>query len=144
MGVDSCCCCPFFLFNLHVYNKDGDINVIGDSGYYSPAAVRLAPSFLDIAKDSFRIIVPLKESILSFLQGDGAVEDIRAHAKEIGLLETMVDDKEWALTKAIFISSLDHSYKIHLKHCLDSIVRISDRAEKTAFQVELVTLKLVG
>lgn len=104
----------------------------------------LAPSFLDISKDSFRIIVPLKESILSFIKGDEAIGEIQKNAKTIGLLETTVDNKEWNLTKAIFISSLDYSHKLHLKNCLDAIVRISDRAEKAACQIELVTLKLSG
>ncbi len=56
-------------------------------------------------------------------------------------MESDVDKSEWDLTKAIFISSLDYSHKIHLRHCLDTIVEVSDRAEDAADQLELTFLK---
>jgi len=47
------------------------------------------------------------------------------------------------LKKEIFKSSLDYAYKIHLKLCLGSIMRVSDRAEKAADQLEPVTVKSI-
>ena len=87
------------------------------------------------------IIEPLKEAVFCFLEGECPVETVRQFAKDVGTKESEVDTIEWDLTKAIFVSSLDHSQKMHLKLCLDHIVEVSDRAEDAADQLELVTLK---
>ena len=48
---------------------------------------------------------------------------------------------EWDLTKEIFTSSQDFAHQLHLKHCLDFIAEVSDRAEDAGDQLELATLK---
>ena len=78
---------------------------------------------------------------MCFLKGECPINVSRQHAKEVGLKESDVDHIGWDLTKDIFTSSLDYSLKIHLKLCLDAIVKVSDRAEDAADQLDLVILK---
>ncbi|MGD9077669.1 MAG: DUF47 family protein [Desulfobacteraceae bacterium] len=101
----------------------------------------LNTQFLAAVQESLGIIEPLREAVFCFLEGECSVETVRQFAKDVGTKESEVDKIEWDLTKAIFISSLDHSQKMHLKLCLDAIVEVSDRAEDAADQLELVTLK---
>lgn len=102
----------------------------------------LKPQFLDISQESLGIVNSLKLAVNCFLKGECKMDVVREHSKEVGLQESVVDKKEWDLTKAIFISpSLDFSHKIHLKQCLNTIAEVSDRAEDAADQLELVSLK---
>jgi hypothetical protein len=101
----------------------------------------LAPRFLDAIQESLGIGATLKHAVLCYLQGICPVEVSRQHSREIGTKESDVDKIEWDVTKKIFSSSLDYSHKIHLKLCLDSIVAVSDCAEDSADQLDLVTLK---
>jgi len=102
---------------------------------------KLKVMFQASVQESLGIISPLKHSILCFLKGECPIGVSRQHAKEVGLKESDVDNIEWDLTKEIFTSSLDYSHKIHLKLCLDAIVRVSDMAEDVADQLDLVILK---
>ena len=97
--------------------------------------------FLASVQESLGIILPLKHSIMCFLKGECPIEVSRQHAKEVGLQESDVDTIEWNLTREIFTSPLEYSHKIHLKLCLDAIVRVSDRAKVAADQLDLVILK---
>ena len=107
------------------------------------------PKIPDEFKSDFSVIIkaslgvgePLKHSVMCYLKGICPMEVSRQHAKDIGLIESKVDGLEWDLTKKIFSSDLDYSHKIHLRLCLDRIVEVSDRAEDSADQLELVTLK---
>jgi uncharacterized protein Yka (UPF0111/DUF47 family) len=114
----------------------------------------LNSQFAAAVQESLGIVEPLKEAVLCFLRGDCNTDTIREFAKDVGKKESDVDKIEWDLTKAIFTSSLDHSHKMHLRLCLDTIVHkmhlrlcldtiveVSDRAEDAADQLELVTLK---
>jgi len=101
----------------------------------------LRAAFAAINQESLGIINPLKLAVLCYLKGECKSDIIREHTKEVGLQESVVDKSEWDLTKAIFISSLDYSHKIHLKQCLNTIAEVSDRAEDAADQLELVSLK---
>jgi len=97
--------------------------------------------FQAAVQESLGIISPLRHSILCFLKGECPIDVSRQHAKEVGLKESDVDQIEWDLTRDIFTSSLGFSHKIHLKLCLDAIVKVSDRAEDAADQLDLVILK---
>ncbi len=101
----------------------------------------LKPQFLHIAQESFGVLRPLEEAMLSYLGAKGKVKVIRAKAKEVGIKESDVDKLEWDLTRQIFTSPLDWGHKVHLKLCLDLIVEISDRAEDAADQLELAIIK---
>jgi predicted phosphate transport protein (TIGR00153 family) len=103
----------------------------------------LNSQFINVVKESLGIVEALKEAVLCFLRGECSSETVRQYAKEVGLKESEVDRIEWDLTKAVFISSLDYSHKIHLRLCLDTIVEVSDRAEDAAEQLELATLKTI-
>jgi uncharacterized protein Yka (UPF0111/DUF47 family) len=101
----------------------------------------MKPQFLAVSRESLGIIDYLKLAVLCYFKGECKIETVREHTKEVGIQESSVDKDEWDLTKEIFTSSLDFSQKIHLKHCLNSIVEASDRAEDAADQLELATLK---
>jgi len=116
-------CCDFFLNQRPVIPDD------------------LKPHFLEVIRESLGVSAPLKHAVLCYLQGICPVEVSRQHSKEIGVLESKVDTIEWGLSKKIFLSSLDYSHKIHLRLCLDAIVAVSDFAEDSADQLDLVTLK---
>ena len=116
-------CCDFFLNQRPVIPEE------------------LKVLFQAAVQESLGIISPLKHSILCFLKGECPIEVSRQHAKEVGLKESDVDHIGWDLTKDIFTSSLDYSHKIHLKLCLDAIVKVSDRGEDAADQLDLVILK---
>jgi predicted phosphate transport protein (TIGR00153 family) len=101
----------------------------------------LKAQFITVGQEAMSVIAPLKKAVMCFLKKKCTIESVRQYAQEVGLMETDVDRSEWDLTKAIFISSLDFAHKIHLKHCLDKIVEVSDRAEDAADQLELAALK---
>ena len=101
----------------------------------------MKPHFLAISKDSLGIAESLKLAVMCYLKGDCKIETVCDHTREIGLQESKVDKLEWDLTKEIFISELDFAHQTHLKHCLDDIVEVSDRAEDAGDQLELATLK---
>jgi predicted phosphate transport protein (TIGR00153 family) len=97
--------------------------------------------YLEAVKESLGVSAPLKHALLCYLKGLCPIEVSRQHARDIGLLESKVDQIEWDVTKKIFSSDLEYSHKIHLKLCLDTIVEVSDIAEDAADRLELVTLK---
>ena len=106
-----------------------------------PVPNELAPDFVKLVETTMGIAEPLKNAVLCYLKGICPIEVSRQHARDIGLIESKVDSLEWDLTKRIFSSQLDYSLKLHLRYGLDSIVKVSDRAEDAADQMELVTLK---
>ena len=97
--------------------------------------------FVAVAQESLGIIDNLKLAVLCYFKGECKIEVVREHTREIGLQESSVDKLEWDLTKVIFTSSQDFAHQVHLKHCLDHIVEVSDRAEDAGEQLELATLK---
>ncbi len=100
--------------------------------------------YADIVRTSLGIGEPLKNAVLCYLRGICPIEVSREHAKEVGLAESNVDSMEWDLTKKIFSSKLSYGHKVHLRRCLDNIASVSDRAEDSADQLELVTLKTMS
>ncbi len=100
--------------------------------------------YADIIRISLGIGAPLKNAVLCYLRGICPVEVSREHAKEVGLAESKVDSMEWDLTKQIFSSAISYGHKVHLRRCLDNIASVSDRAEDSADQLELVSLKTMN
>ncbi len=100
--------------------------------------------YADIIRTSLGIGEPLKNAVLCYLRGICPIEVSREHAKEVGLAESKVDSLEWDLTKEIFSSTLSYGHKVHLRRCLDNIASVSDRAEDSADQLELVSLKTMN
>ncbi len=99
----------------------------------------------EITAESFGVMKELSKAIKGFFKPKGKTEMIREHAKQVGIQESVVDEKEWNLTLAIFgDSSLELGAKLHLKKALDRIVHISDRAEDSAEALGLVAVKSVN
>jgi uncharacterized protein Yka (UPF0111/DUF47 family) len=82
----------------------------------------------------------LGESVSSFFKNED-IKTIREKAKEVGIMESTIDKEEWDITRDIFKTDLDYGHKIHLKQCLEGIVTISDRAEDTSDQLQLIIIK---
>jgi predicted phosphate transport protein (TIGR00153 family) len=100
----------------------------------------MRPRFQSIMEKSITSCAPLSESVSAFFKNED-IETIRERAKEVGIIESDVDKEEWDLTRDIFKTDLDYGHKIHLKQCLESIVTISDRAEDTSDQLQLIIIK---
>ena len=101
----------------------------------------MKPHFLAVSKESLGVMDSLKLAILCYFKGDCKIETVRDHTREVGIQESRVDKLEWDLTKEIFTSKIDFAHKTHLRHCLDTIVEVSDRAEDAGDQLQLATLK---
>ncbi len=101
----------------------------------------MKPHFVAAVRESLGIADNLKLAVLCYFKGECKIETVREHTKEIGLQESRVDKLEWDLTKEIFTASIDFAHKLHLRHCLESVVEVSDRAEDAGDQLELATLK---
>jgi predicted phosphate transport protein (TIGR00153 family) len=100
----------------------------------------MKPRFQSIMEKSIASCAPLSESVSSFFKNED-IEAIRERAKEVGIMESGVDKEEWDLTRDIFKTDLDYGHKIHLKQCLEGITTISDRAEDTSDQLQLIIIK---
>jgi len=97
-------------------------------------------NFRSIMEKSIASCTPLKEAVSLFFRGN-SIETIREKARQVGIMESDVDKEEWDITRDIFETKLDYGHKIHLKQCLESIVTISDRAEDTSDQLQLIIIK---
>ena len=101
----------------------------------------LKHDFVTIIVASIGVMEPLKRALLCYLKGLCPVDVSRQHAKEVGVIESEVDNLGWDLTKKIFTSDLRRSHKLHLKICVEHIVDITDKAEYAADYLEIVALK---
>jgi predicted phosphate transport protein (TIGR00153 family) len=100
----------------------------------------LKPHFSSVMEKSISSCTPLMAAVRSFLKNEDP-STIQESAKQVGIKESDVDKEEWDLTRDIFKTDLDYGHKIHLKQCLDSIATISDRAEDTSDQLQLIIIK---
>ncbi len=117
-------CCDFFLGQRPAIPED------------------LKPQFIQVIRESFNVIGPLKEGVLSYFKGDGEIDTIREKAKKVRIKESDVDKLEHDLTQQIFSVPIDHWRKMHLKNCLGTIVKLRDQALEVVYELELVTMKM--
>lgn len=120
-GAESCC--DFFL----------------DQRPEIPADLK--PRFLTAMKVSVSSFTFLKDSVISFFSEKNETENIREMLRKVGIIESDVDKLEWDITRDIFKTNLDYGHKVHLRHCIQRIVEISDRGEDTADQLEITIIK---
>ncbi len=100
----------------------------------------MRPHFRSIMEKSISSCTPLMEAARSFLKGEDP-STVQENARQVGIMESEVDKEEWDLTRDIFKTELDYGHKIHLKQCLETITTISDRAEDTSDQLQLIIIK---
>lgn len=101
----------------------------------------LKPRFLTAMKVSVSSFTFLKDSVISFFSEKNETENIREMLRKVGIIESDVDKLEWDITRDIFKTNLDYGHKVHLRHCIQRIVEISDRGEDTADQLEITIIK---
>ncbi|MDJ0794790.1 MAG: DUF47 family protein [Woeseiaceae bacterium] len=82
-------------------------------------------------------------ALRAFFKPKGMVEDVRDKVRQVGVLESKIDEDERALLKSIFDSNLDLAGKQHLARLVTRIVRISDQIENAADVLELLSLKSI-
>ena len=102
----------------------------------------LKDQFIQVIWESFSVINPLKEGVLSYLNGDGQIDIIRGKAKQVQIKKSDVDKIERELTRQIFSVRIDPWHKMHLRACLGTIVKVPDQALEAADELERVTLKM--
>jgi uncharacterized protein Yka (UPF0111/DUF47 family) len=102
----------------------------------------LKPQFIQVIRECFNVINPLKEGVLSYLKGDGETDIISEKAKKVRIKESVVDKLEHDLTQQIFSVPIDPWRKMHLKACLGTIVKVGDQALEVVYELELVTMKI--
>ncbi|MFW6054398.1 MAG: TIGR00153 family protein [Thermodesulfobacteriota bacterium] len=130
-NVDKVCnqseeCCNFFLYQQPEFPEE------------------MLPHFKAIAKASFETYYPLKQSILSFLSGEGPLSEVREYSKSVGFKESEVDELERSLTRKIFSADLELSRKLHLRRTIHRIIAVSDVAENAADILDLIAVKTSG
>ncbi len=64
----------------------------------------LKSDYLEVVEESLGVSAPLKHALICYLEGICPIEVSRQHSREIGLLESKVDQMEWNITKKIFSS----------------------------------------
>ena len=104
------------------------------------AFVEPLEDILDMTVDCFS---ELGYALRAFFKPKGEVEDLRRHCRQVGDLESAIDNKERALTLRIFESELPLAEKQHLVRLLARIARISDEVENAADELELASLKSI-
>jgi uncharacterized protein len=101
----------------------------------------LKPRFLSAMQTSVSSFAFLKDAVISFFSEKDETESIREMLKKVGIIESDVDKQEWDITRDIFKTNLDYGHKVHLRHCIQRVVEISDRVEDTADQLEITIIK---
>ncbi len=101
----------------------------------------LNPRFLGAMQASTSSFAFLKDAVISFFSEKDETENIREMLKKVGIIESGVDKQEWDITRDIFKTNLDYGHKVHLRHCIQRVVEISDRVEDTADQLEITIIK---
>lgn len=85
----------------------------------------------------------LRLAMRAFFKPKGKFDDMRKHARNVGKLESEIDDIHRSLVIRIFESDLGLAEKHHLDRLLEKLERISDRLENTADELQLVSLKSI-
>ena len=79
----------------------------------------------------------------AFFKPKGKVEELRDKVREVGALESKIDNLERSLLRSIFDSDIDLANKQHLTRLVTRIVRISDQIENAADVLELLSMKSI-
>ena len=69
------------------------------------------------------------------------IEAVRDHMHKVMLFETEADKVSTKLKRAIFDSDLELSRKLHIRHFVEAIDDLSDRAEDVADRLAIYTIK---
>ncbi len=69
------------------------------------------------------------------------IDKIRDHNRQVGIIESEIDEIEWHLTRKIFHSNLDLANKIHLRTWLRLSTQLSDQTENLSDSLNLLVLK---
>ncbi|MBT8080868.1 MAG: DUF47 family protein [Gammaproteobacteria bacterium] len=85
----------------------------------------------------------LQVALAAFFKPKGEIDDLRTSAKRVCEIESAIDERERALTAAIFASELELAEKLHIAEMLTRIGNISDQVENASDELELLSLKSI-
>jgi len=103
----------------------------------------LKDSCIRLVKNSFNIIIPLRESVLGYLKGDDIIEVIRSKFIHVWNMKTEVGEAVHNLKQEIFSSDFDPWHRIQLNSCMDAIEEVSHQAGETAEDMQCIAMKSV-
>jgi len=83
----------------------------------------------------------LHDALEIYFKPQGKLKELHAHTRQVGQLESEVDQRQGSLMQQIFGSNLDLSAKMHLGQLLGVICSISDAAEDVADELAFAALK---
>ena len=83
----------------------------------------------------------LHDALEIYFKPKGKLKELHAHTRQVGQLESEVDQLQGSLMQQIFGSNLDLSTKMHLGQLLGVICGISDAAEDVADELAFAALK---
>lgn len=95
---------------------------------------------LDLTAECF---LAFQKALETFFGPKNKFDEVQEYSREVGKLESKVDEVERSLTARIFSSPLHKSEKIHLSQTLRRIAGISDATENSVDQLELISLKSI-
>ena len=99
--------------------------------------------FNDILDLTSECYAHLEAALRAFFKPKGEVDELRARARDVGEIESAIDERERTLTVQVFAADLSLAEKQHIVELLSRIARISDQIENTADELELLSLKSI-
>jgi predicted phosphate transport protein (TIGR00153 family) len=99
----------------------------------------LNESIFSILEKTSACFQPLKEMLISFLNGKG---DLPVNAKTLRQVEQEIDTIQFHCTREVFKTDLEKIEKFHLKNLIDGISKISNHIEDASDYLMIVASKL--
>jgi len=84
-----------------------------------------------------------RKALRHFFSSKDKQDKVMIRSRNVGQLESEIDEKERALTARIFASSLDKGEKLHLRRCIGKVAQIADTIEDATDELELVAMKSI-
>jgi predicted phosphate transport protein (TIGR00153 family) len=96
---------------------------------------------LEVFAQSLNCFHELRRALQAYFNPEGMFEDLQEHFTQVCEIESAVDILQSALTKKVFLSSMELSEKMHLHHLVKRIGNISDLSESAADELEFAAMK---
>lgn len=96
---------------------------------------------LEIFAQALNCFHELRRALKAYFKPKGMFEDLEDHFTKVCDLESEVDILQSALTKKVFLSSMELSKKMHLQQLIKQIGNIADLSEDAADELEFAAMK---
>lgn len=128
------------------------VDKIADSTYkYSSFLINQTPAipeqfeaqFLEIFALGATTFHELRKALKDYFKPKGKIESLHDHVKQVGQLESEIDQKQAKLEREIFASDLELAHKLHLSQFVSLSVDLSDRSERVSDLLESAVMRSV-